>query len=366
MLYYLCLLENLWGPLRLFRYVTFRGVMALITALIFVLVIGPKIFNSLRRKNIKDVVRDASTIKSLANLHAAKTQTPTMGGLAIVAGVLLACLLWLKFNTYAVSALCVGTVLCFTGLIDDWQKIRYNNPKGIASHWKWFIQGISTLILLYILLATPEIGTKIDGLYVTFFKNPVITSLPPIALFLFWFLVIAGTSNALNLSDGIDGLAIGCTLSVTLTYAVFAYITGNAILSHYLNLPYLKGVEELSVLCLAITGAGIGFLWYNANPAEIFMGDTGSLALGAWIGTIALMTQQAITLVLVGFVFVLEALSVILQVASFKLFKRRCFKMSPLHHHFELKGVAESKIVVRFWIVSLLCALLGLVTLKLR
>ena len=190
--------------------------------------------------------------------------------------------------------------------------------------------------------------------------------MPPVALFFYWFLVIAGTSNASNLTDGMDGLAIGCTVTVTLTYAIFSYVTGNIVLSQYLHLPYINGVEELSVICLAITGAGIGFLWYNAYPAEIFMGDTGSLALGAWIGTIALMTQQATTLIIVGGVFVMEALSVILQVGSYKLFGKRCFIMCPIHHHFEFKKIPESKIVVRFWIISLLCALMGLVTLKLR
>jgi len=366
MLYYLCLLEEVWGPFRLFHYVTFRGIMALLTALIFILGVGPKVFAWLRTKKIKDIVRDEKDIKDLASLHAHKNQVPTMGGIVIIGAVVLSTLLWIRINVYAYGALFVGLMLGWIGFIDDALKLKYKNSKGIASHWKWFIQGLATFIVLYVLLSTPGVGTKIDALYLTFLKHPVLTSLPAALLFLYWFFVIAGTSNALNLTDGIDGLAIGCSLTVALTYAIFSYVTGHIVLSHYLHLPYLNGVEELSVLCLAIVGASVGFLWYNAYPAEIFMGDTGSLALGGWIGCIALMTQQAFTLIIVGFVFFIEALSVILQVSSYKLFKQRCFKMSPLHHHFELMHIPESKIIVRFWIISFLCALLGLMTLKLR
>lgn len=366
MLYYLCLLEDVWGPFRLFHYVTFRGIMALLTALFFILGIGPKVFAWLRLKKIKDIVRDEKDIKDLASLHAHKKQVPTMGGIVIIGAIVLASLLWIRVNVYAYGALFVGLALGGVGFIDDLLKLKYKNSKGVASHWKWLVQGLATFIVLYFLLSTPGVSTKIDALYLTFLKHPVLTSLPASLLFLYWFLVIAGTSNALNLTDGIDGLAIGCSLTVAITYAIFAYVTGNIILSHYLHLPYLNGVEELSVLCLAIVGASVGFLWYNAYPAEIFMGDTGSLALGGWIGCIALMTQQAFTLIIVGFIFFIEALSVILQVTSYKLFKHRCFKMSPLHHHFELMKIPESKIIVRFWIVSFLCALLGLMTLKLR
>lgn len=366
MFYYLCHFESIWGPFRLFKYVTFRGIFALITALLWGLWIGPKIFAWLRRKNMKDIVRDAATIGQLANLHASKQNVPTMGGLAIVSGVLFSSLLWLKFNVYCLGTLCVGLAFACIGMIDDGLKLKHKNTKGISSIWKWLIQGVTTFVLLYYLISTPYVSDKITPIYVTFIKTPVWVFVPASILFLFWFLVISGTSNALNLTDGIDGLAIGCTLTVSLTYAVFAYVTGHANLSHYLHLPYLTGVEELSVLCFAIVGAGLSFLWFNAYPAEIFMGDTGSLALGGWIGCIALMTHQAFTLILVGFVFFLEALSVILQVGSFKIFKKRCFKMTPLHHHFELMQIHESKIIVRFWIISLLCGLLGLITLKLR
>ena len=366
MLYYLCHFESFYGPLRLFRYVTFRGVMALLTALFWGMYIGPKIFRQLQKWDLKDVERSADEVRDLSRLHQHKAKIPTMGGIVIVSGVLLASLLWLKMNVYSYGALFSGIVLSCIGMVDDGLKIRFKNTRGIASYWKWLIQGSVVLILLCCLLSIPGVSGKIDSLYIPFCKQPIFTTLPAVALFFYWFFVFAGTSNALNLTDGIDGLAIGCSLPVLLTYSIFSYVTGNIVLSHYLHLPYLNGVEELTVLCLAITGAGIAFLWYNACPAEIFMGDTGSLALGAWIGCVALMTQQAFTLIIVGFVFVLEALSVILQVTSFKLFRRRCFKMSPLHHHFELSGVPESKLVIRFWIISLLCALLGLITLKLR
>ena len=366
MLYYLSHFDYVWGPLRLFHYVTFRSVMALITALLWMFVIGPKIFKWLRNKKLRNVLRDKNEIRELANLHASKSQTVTMGGLAIVTGVLVSTILWAKYNCFATTALLAGLALACIGAIDDWQKISKKNSAGLKSYWKWLVQGIVVLTALYFLLSNPAISNKIDSLHVTFLKTPLLENLPPILLFLFWFVVFSGTSNAINLTDGIDGLAIGCTITVTLTYTIFAYITGNILLSSYLHVTYLNGVEELCILCSSILGASIGFLWFNAHPAEVFMGDTGSLALGAWIGTVALMTNQAITLIIVGFVFVIEALSVILQVASFKLFKKRIFKMSPIHHHFELNNIHESKIIVRFWIISLLCALFGLFTLKLR
>ena len=366
MLYYLHQLEHFFGPLRLFRYVTFRAGMALITALLWGIFIGPKIFAILRRAKIKDVVRDASVIKDLAALHEQKKQIPTMGGLAILSGVCISCLLWLKPNVYGCCALLTGLFLGLVGAIDDGLKLKQQNTRGLSGRRKLATQALATVFVLWILLHTTNVGEHVRQLYVPFLKNPLWTNMPFIALAIFWFLVIAGTSNALNLTDGLDGLAVGCTLPVLLTYTVFAYVTGHIHLARYLNLPYLNGVEELSILCLAIVGACIAFLWFNAYPATIIMGDTGSLAVGGWIGCIALMTHQAFTLVLVGLVFVIEALSVILQVFSYKTFHKRCFKMSPIHHHFELSGIAEPKIVIRFWIVSLLCALLGLMTLKLR
>lgn len=340
--------------------------MAFLTALLWLFVVGPKIFRWLKKKKCEDVLRTAEEVREIAHLHAGKANVPTMGGLAIVSGVVVASLLWLRFNCYSLCTLATGLLLALVGICDDWQKIRYRNSRGLKCHWKWLAQGVATLVILYFLLKEPHIGPKIDGLYAPFLKHPLCYSLPPACLFLYWFSVLAGTSNAMNLTDGIDGLAVGCCITVILTYAVFAYVAGNVQLSHYLHLTYLPDVGELCVLCFAIAGACIGFLWFNAHPAEIFMGDTGSLSLGAWLGCVALMTQQSLTLILVGLVFVLEALSVILQVLSFKLCKKRIFKMSPIHHHFELMGIPESKIIVRFWIVSLLCALFGLLSLKLR
>lgn len=366
MLFYLSQLEVYWGPFRLFRYVTFRSVMALVSALLWMFIMGPRIFEWLRRKKCQNVIREASEVRELASLHANKCQTVTMGGLAIVSAVVISVLCWSKYNCFVVGALGVGFAISFVGMLDDWKKIKRRNTKGVKSAWKWLVQGISTLVVLYFLLKDVSVGHKIGAFYVPFLKFPLVASLSASLLFLFWFLVLSGTSNAINLTDGIDGLAIGCSITVALTYAIFSYLVGHVQLSHYLNLVYLPGAEELCILCASIVGAGIGFLWYNAHPAEVFMGDTGSLGLGAWIGCVALMTHQAFTLLLVGFVFVAEALSVILQVASFKMFRKRIFKMSPLHHHFELNNLPESKIIVRFWIVSLLCALAGLLTLKLR
>jgi phospho-N-acetylmuramoyl-pentapeptide-transferase len=365
MLFYLSKLAGWWGPLRLFRYVTFRTVMAIVTALLWMFVYGPRIFDRLRRIKFKDVLRDASDVGRLAHLHAGKNQTPTGGGIAIVFGVTLAVFLWARMNVFVVGACLTGWIMGFVGFLDDSQKIRRRDTKGLSSHWKWWGQGIATVIPLYLLLKTPSVTFKVAEIWLPFSKIPL-THVSFGWLFFFWFLVLSGTSNAINLTDGIDGLAIGCTITVALTYTVFAYISGNVPLSHYLHLCYLPGSEELCILCGSIVGASLGFLWYNAYPAQVFMGDTGSLALGAWIGSVALMTQQSFTLVIVGFIFVLEATSVILQVGSFKLFGRRIFKMTPLHHHFELKNIHESKIIVRFWIVSLLCSLAGLLTLKLR
>ena len=366
MLYYLHHLEHFFGPLRLFRYITFRGSMALVTALLWGIWMGPKIFAALRRMKASDIVRDASVIRDLAALHASKKHVPTMGGLAILSGVCVSCLLWLKPNVYSYGALLTGLCFGFIGMADDVLKLKYRNTRGLSGRRKLLIQAVIIGLVLCILLHTTRVCDSIRQLYIPFLKTPLFTSLPIIVLFLFWFLVLAGTSHAVNLTDGLDGLAIGCALPILLVYTIIAYVTGHVHLARYLRLPYLNGVEELSILCPAVLGAGIAFLWFNAYPAEIFMGDTGSLAVGGWMGCVALMTHQAFTLVLIGLVFVVETLSVILQVFSYKTFHKRCFKMSPIHHHFELSGIAEPKIVVRFWIISFLCALLGFVTLKLR
>ena len=366
MLYYLHQLEHIWGPFRLFRYITFRGSMALFTALLWGLFVGPKIFSALRRAKVKDVGRDASIIGHLAALHASKKQIPTMGGLAILSGVFFSSLLWLRPNIYSYSALFAGLWMGVVGMIDDGLKLKRQNTRGLSGYWKLFAQGLTTIILLFLLLGTPHCNATLHQVYLPFCKIPLWATLPTAMLFLYWFLVISGTSNAFNLTDGIDGLATICSLTVLFTYTIFTYVTSHIVFAHYLHLPYLPGVEELTVLCLTIAGAGIAFLWFNTYPAEIFMGDTGSLAIGTWIGCIALMSHQAITLILVGFVFVVETLSVILQRTSRRLFHRRIFKMSPLHHHFELSHIPESKIVIRFWIVSLLCAFVGLLSLKLR
>jgi phospho-N-acetylmuramoyl-pentapeptide-transferase len=284
----------------------------------------------------------------------------------IVLGVICSVLLWAKPNDFIWATLLGGGLLAIVGFVDDYIKVRRIDVKGLSSRWKWAAQGLAAFIALYFLFGNPSVTMKFSEIWVPFVKHPLFVDVPFMVIFLFWFVVLAGTSNAINLTDGIDGLATGCTITVVMTYGIFAYISGNTVLCKYLHICYIPGSEELCILCGSIVGASLGFLWYNAHPAEIFMGDVGALTLGAWTGLIALMTQQAFTLVIVGLVFVLEALSVILQVTSFKIFGWRIFRMTPLHHHFELQNIPESKLIVRIWIVSLLCALAGLITLKLR
>ena len=289
-----------------------------------------------------------------------------MGGLRIDAAVTLSVLLWAGPNVYTLTALLVYTVLTGLGFADDYLKISKRNSKGLAGRWKLIGQTLLTLLVLVILWSHPEARSEMSQLWVPFYKNPLIAEMSVFLAFGFFFLVIAGSSNAINLTDGIDGLAIGCTITVALVYGIMAYAAGNVVIADYLLISYVTGVGELAVICSALVGASLAFLWYNSHPATVFMGDTGSLALGGLIGIIALMVHQPLTLIIVGGIFVLEAASVILQVGSFKLRGERVFKMAPVHHHFELLGWHESKVVIRFWILSLIFAIAGLATLKLR
>jgi len=276
--------------------------------------------------------------------------------------------LWARPNLYVAVCLLVFTGLGAIGFADDYLKVAKKNSKGLPSRWKLAGQAALTLAAVGLLyFANGETHLAMSVLRAPFFKNPVWAAMPVWFVAPFFFLVMAGSSNAINLTDGVDGLAIGCTITVALVYAIFAYCAGNARIAEYLNISYVAGVGELAVVCAALVGGGLAFLWYNAHPASIFMGDTGSLALGGIIGSIAFMTQQPFTLVIVGGIFVMEAGSVILQVASFKLRGgKRIFLKSPIHHHFEMLGWAEPKLVIRFWILSVLFALAGLGTLKLR
>jgi phospho-N-acetylmuramoyl-pentapeptide-transferase len=373
MLSYLADLEAIWGPLRVFRYLTFRTICAAVTATLIGFLIGPRLIAYLRRLKFGQHYDDDRTGDLATRFD--KKNTPTMGGLLIFVSVFVSAALWAAPNVWVCVSLFVYAALTAVGFRDDYLKVVRKSRDGISSREKMFWQTVVTVIALAVLLLHPASAATIREFYVPFRKEPVWVfggTLGILALFGIVYLWLVGFSNAINLTDGLDGLAIGCTITVALTYAIMAYVAGNVIISDYLYINYVPGAGELTVICGALLGAGMAFLWYNSHPAEVFMGDTGSLALGGLIGVIAFMVQQPLTLVLVGGVFVWEAVSVIIQVGYFKLSRRRTgvgqrfFLMAPIHHHFQKQGWPETKVVLRFWVLSLMCALAGLGTLKLR
>jgi phospho-N-acetylmuramoyl-pentapeptide-transferase len=311
-------------------------------------------------------VRDETDLLDLASRHKLKTGTPTMGGLLIILALEISCLLWAPITNMFVqlTLLCV-VYLGALGFLDDYRKVTKQDTKGLSAKTKMVAQVILACFIGWILLMNPETKEVYRNIMVPFVKTPVLQDAGFVSV-IFMTLVIMGSSNAVNLTDGLDGLAIGCTVSVALALVVLTYVAGNIKISDYLQVPYVAGVGELAIFCAALVGAGLGFLWYNSHPAEVFMGDTGSLALGGAIGIVAVLVRQELALVIIGGVFVMEAVSVILQVASFKLSGKRIFLMAPIHHHFERKGWSETKVVVRFWILSIVFALIGLSTLKVR
>ena len=342
---------------NVFRYITFRTAMALLTALVLALLTGPWLIRSLRRRQIGETIREDGPAR-----HRAKAGTPTMGGLLILGSLFISCLLWGNLGNRLVwIALLVTAALGVVGFLDDWRKLRTRRPLSIRQ--KFTAQLLIGLALGLYLYRFPHDGVTTQ-LAVPFVKDWV-PDLGP-AYILFVALIVVGASNAVNLTDGLDGLAMGPVIVAALAFGVIAYVTGHARLSEYLFLLKVKGAGELAVFCGALTGASIGFLWFNSHPAEVFMGDVGSLALGGALGTLAILVKAELLLPFVGGLFVIEALSVILQVASFRLTGKRIFRMAPLHHHFELAGWPESKVVIRFWILALLMALLAVTTLKLR
>jgi len=367
MLTWLADYEKIWGPLRLFRYETFRGLGGAVTALLLGFVFAPWMFAKLRALKANQAFRQADELGKLTERHNAKSGTPTMGGLLIYAVVMVSVLLWARPNIYVIVCLLLFSGLAGLGFADDYLKVTKKNSKGLSSRWKLAGQAALALVAVGLLLSNVDSHHAMSVLRAPFLKSPLWAEMQLWFIAPFFFLVMAGSSNAINLTDGMDGLAIGCTITVALVYAIFAYCAGNARIAEYLNITYVPGVGELAIVCAALVGGGLAFLWHNAPPASVFMGDTGSLALGGLIGAIAFMTQQPFTLVIVGGIFVMEAGSVLLQVASYKLRGgKRIFLMSPIHHHFEMLGWPESKIVIRFWILSVLFALAGLGTLKLR
>jgi len=362
MLYYLLYpLHEIVSFFNIFRYITFRAAMAALTAFVLSLIFGPFIIRALKEKKIGERIRKEESAK-LYELHSKKEDTPTMGGILILLAVVLSTLLWAEvLNRYIILALFSTVWLGLTGFLDDYLKQVKRKSKGLTAAAKFTSQIALGLVVGFMLFSDPQTSTKID---LPFFKNVSLNL--GVFYILFAMLVITASSNAVNLTDGLDGLAIGTVIMVALAFSVLSYVSGNARFSDYLLIPYIKGSGELAVFCSSILGAGLGFLWFNCYPASIFMGDVGSLALGGALGIVALLIKKELLLVIVGGIFVLEALSVILQIGSYKLTGRRIFKIAPLHHHFQFLGWPENKVIVRFWIVASLLALLTLVTLKIR
>lgn len=358
--------EAVFGPFRLFRYLTFRSIGAAGTALLLGIVIGPFLIAKLRAMSLSQAQRDSGHHGALKPHTAGKKTTPTMGGVLIVGAVTVSVLLWATPNLWIAAALVAFLGLALIGFLDDWTKVSRRNPKGISARVKLLGQTLVTAAVFGLLASSAEGRAHLRELWVPFLAEPVTLALPLAAAFGLLWLVLAGTSNAINLTDGMDGLAIGCTVTVALAFGIMAYAAGNRVAADYLLISHTPGAGELAVVCAALVGAGLAFLWFNAHPAEVFMGDTGSLALGGVVGCVAFLIHQPFLLVIVGGMFVIEALSVLLQVASFRMTGRRIFRMAPIHHHFQLSGWPESKVVIRFWILSLLCALAGLATLKVR
>ena len=345
---------------NVFNYITLRAVLATLTALLISFIVGPIMIRKLTAYKIGQSVRDDGP-KS----HLTKAGTPTMGGALILISIAVTTLLWADLrNRYVWVVLVVTLGFGIVGWIDDYRKVVHRNPKGLSARTKFFWQsaiGLSAAIYL----ATSATLPAQTELIVPLFKQ-VTYPLGIVGFVVMSYFVIVGTSNAVNLTDGLDGLAILPTVMVGSALGVFAYVAGNAIYSRYLGFPLIPGAGELTVVCAALAGAGLAFLWFNAYPAEVFMGDVGALALGGALGTIAVVVRQEIVLFIMGGVFVVETFSVVLQVASFKLTGKRIFRMAPLHHHYELKGWKENQVVVRFWIITMMLVLVGLSTLKLR
>lgn len=352
-------LTQYFSVFNVFSYLTFRAIVSTLTALTVSLYFGPKLIRALQRMQIGQTVRDDGP-----ESHLSKSGTPTMGGILILGSIVFSVLLWGDLsNHYVAVVLFVVVSFGLIGFVDDYRKVIRKDSKGLIARWKYFWQtvvGLGTAIFLYAMAQEPNE----TALLIPFIKD-VMPQLGLLYVLLTYF-VIVGTSNAVNLTDGLDGLAIVPVVLVAGAFAVFAYVTGNVNFSQYLNIPYIPQTSELVVVCTAIVGAGLGFLWFNTYPAQVFMGDVGSLALGATLGVIAVLVRQELVLFIMGGVFVIETLSVILQVGSYKLRGQRIFRMAPIHHHYELKGWPEPRVIVRFWIVSLMLVLVGLATLKLR
>jgi len=361
MFYYLSEFRDTFFALNIFRYITFRAGMAAVTTFLFCIILGPLFIKKLKKLKIREIAKREDCPK-LHQFQDAKEGTPTMGGIFIIGSIVFASLLWADLsNAYIRLTLFTCIWLACLGAVDDYIKLSVKGQRGLSRRSKLIWQVMIGCFIGSYVYFNPDTSSKLS---VPFLKNIILN----LGIFYIPFvaLIVVGTSNAVNLTDGLDGLAIGCVLVVSLTLAILSYVTGNAIISQYLLIPFVAGSGELAVFCSAMMGASLGFLWFNCYPASIFMGDIGSLSLGGTLGVIAVLIKKELLLIFVGGIFVIEALSVILQILSIKLRKKRIFKIAPLHHHFQLSGWKESKIIIRFWIVAVILALITLTTLKIR
>jgi len=352
-------LQQFESGFAVFQYITLRAILGTITALVLSLVIGPYMIRKLSGYKIGQQIRDDGP-----QSHLSKAGTPTMGGAMILVAVAISTLLWSDLSSEKVWVV-LGTTLSFglIGGVDDYKKLVFGNSKGLSAKVKYFWQTVFGVIAAYLIFVNAK--TPIETTLIFPFLKDAMVPLGG-AFVVLGYLVIVGSSNAVNLTDGLDGLAIMPSVMVAGALAVFAYLTGHVTFANYLGIPYVHGVGELTIFCGSLVGAGLGFLWFNTYPAQVFMGDVGALALGAALGVIAIYVRQEIVLLIMGGVFVMETVSVILQVASYKLIGKRIFRMAPIHHHFELKGWPEPRVIVRFWIITVVLVLIGLASLKVR
>ena len=352
-------LQEFYSGFNVFNYLTLRAILGVLTALLISFIVGPDMIRKLGQYNIGQTVRDDGP-----ESHFSKAGTPTMGGALILVAIGISTLLWSDLTSrYVWVVLLVTFAYGVIGWVDDYKKLVKRDPKGLIARYKYLAQSIVALVVAIYLYST---ASPVETQLIVPILKDVAIPLGAVSYVLLTYFVIVGSSNAVNLTDGLDGLAILPTVMVGGALAVFAYLSGNSVFSGYLGIPYVPGVGELVIFCGALIGAGLGFLWFNTYPAQVFMGDVGALALGAALGILAVLVRQELVLFIMGGVFVMETVSVILQVGSYKLTGKRIFRMAPLHHHFELKGWPEPRVIVRFWIVTVILVLVGLATLKVR
>lgn len=354
-------LTRYYTGFNVFNYLTMRAILSALTALVLSLALGPSLIQRLSRQRIGQQIREVGPVS-----HLPKAGTPTMGGALILISIAISTLLWADLrNRFVWIVLVVMLAFGVVGFVDDYKKLVLGNSEGLRPRAKYFWQSVAALAASITLYVTAEDPAVEHSLLIPYFKDLMIP-LGAAAYVLFTYFVIVGSSNAVNLTDGLDGLAIMPAVLVGGALGVIAWAAGNVVFSSYLGIPYVAGAGEMLVFCAALAGAGLGFLWFNTYPAQVFMGDIGALALGAALGVVAVVVRQELVLFIMGGVFVIETVSVIIQVASYKMTGRRIFRMAPLHHHFELKGWAEPKVIVRFWIITVILVLVGLASLKIR